>query len=343
MAQKRPSVSVITPTFQRRESLRRALLSLTVQTVGHDEYEVVVSIDRSTDGTREMIDALNPPYALRVAESTSVGRAAACNAGVELARGEVLILLDDDMEPAPQFIERHRSHHAPQSRLCVMGAVPVRTGARSSLAARYVAAKFAAHSGRIAEPDHDFVPRDFYSGNASLRAEVLQEVGCFDESFGMYGNEDVDLGIRLRAAGVQLRYDASAMAEQNYDKDVRGLARDTRAKGTTTVLLARGHPEVFGALRLADPRDASQAWLVARAALLEVTRNWPRTPDVVFAAAVMLERLGLWRQPLFYRALLDYAFWVGVDGALRRSRNDGALALLASELDRGPLDFLLHG
>jgi GT2 family glycosyltransferase len=342
MAQKPPSVSVITPTFQRRESLRRALRSLTRQTVAHHEYEVIVSIDRSTDGTREMIEALNPPYAIHVAKSAGAGRAAACNAGIELARGEVLILLDDDMEPAPQFIERHRSHHGPASRVCVMGAVPVRTDGGSPMASRYVAAKFAAHSERIAQADHVFVPRDFYSGNASLRAEVLREVGGFNESFGMYGNEDVDLGIRLRAAGAQFRYDGSALAHQNYEKDVRGLARDTRAKGTTTVLLARGHPDVFHALRLADPYDASRPWITARAALLALTRTWRRTSDVVFAAAVVTERLGLWRQPLFYRALLDYAFWVGVDEELQRVPPDGPLVLLATELDRGPLDLLLH-
>jgi hypothetical protein len=120
------------------------------------------------------------------------------------------------------------------------------------------------------------------------------------------------------------------------------LANDTRAKGTTTVLLARGHPQLFQALRLADPYDASRPWIAARAILLALGRRWGWTSDLVFSVAVILERLGLWRQPLFYRALLDYAFWVGVDQTLRGSTDAGPLAHLATELARGPIDLLLH-
>jgi hypothetical protein len=52
--------------------------------------------------------------------------------------------------------------------------------------------------------------------------------------------------------------------------------------------------------------------------------------------------LGLWRSPLFYRAVLDYAFWAGVDRELRESTCEGDLERLARELRRGPIDLLLH-
>jgi hypothetical protein len=60
------------------------------------------------------------------------------------------------------------------------------------------------------------------------------------------------------------------------------------------------------------------------------------------AAAVFLERAGLWRSPLFYRAVLDYTFWAGVDAELRESTPEGDLERLARELRRGPIDLLLH-
>lgn len=301
-----------------------------------------MSVDGASDGTLEMLAGFSAPYALAVVEGPQRGRATACNAALELVGGDVVIVLDDDMEVVPEFVECHRSHHAPGSRVCVMGAVPVQVDKHSPLAARYIAAKFQAHLATIARPDHVFVPRDFYSGNASLRSEVWREVGGFDDSFGAYGNEDVELSVRLRAAGVTLRYDPAALARQEYDKDLGGLARDTLAKGGTTVLLARVHPGVFDALRLSQPRDASRLWLVVRTILLALTRRWRCTSDAVFAVASVLERLGLWRQPLFYRALLDYAFWAGVDAVLRPSADQGQLARLASELHRGPIDLLLH-
>jgi glycosyltransferase involved in cell wall biosynthesis len=340
----RPMVSVIVPTHQRREAVRRALASLDRQTVPPETFEAVVSIDGSEDGTREMLAAFEAAFAVRVADGPKRSRAAARNAALDLVQGDVVIVLDDDMEVVPEFVQRHARHHPPGSRVCVLGAVPVRLHGGSPRAARYVAEKFDAHLATMARPGHSFVPRDFYSGNVSLRTEVLAEVGGFDTSFSVYGNEDVELSLRLTEAGVELRYDPEALAHQEYGKDFGGLARDTFEKGATTVQLARAHPDAFGALRLAAPGDASRPWLAMRAGLLAATRRRPGVLARAIAAGIRLERLGLWRQPLFYRALLDYFFWAGADGELRRSRKeDGELARLAVELRRGPIDLLLHG
>lgn len=337
--------SIVIPTHQRREALRRALLALAEQTAPAASYEVIVSLDNSTDGTREMVGEMEAemPYALRTVEGSARGRAAARNAALAVARGALTILIDDDMEPAPQFVERHLDGHPAGSRVCVLGAVPVGLDESSPRAARYVQAKFAAHLDALARPGHRFVPRDFYSGNASLSTEVLRGVGAFDESFAPYGNEDVELSLRLSKAGVTFRYDADALARQEYDKGLAGLARDTLEKGRTTVLLAQRHPDAFVALRLAMPWDGSRPWLATRALLLRLTRRWPSLARRVFVFAALLERLGLWRQPLFYRAALDYAFWAGVEVELGESPDDGALSTLAAELNRGPIDLLLHG
>jgi GT2 family glycosyltransferase len=338
-----PAVSVVIPTHDRREALRRALESLAAQTAPAESYEVVVSLDACADGTLEMLDGFEAPYELRRVEPPTRGRAAACNAAAAAARGEVLIVLDDDMAVSEGFVERHRAHHPEGSRLCVLGAVPVELREDSPRAARYVKEKFDLHLARLGDRRHLELPRSFYTGNASLRAEVMREAGGFDESFGVYGNEDVELALRLRAAGVRLEYDPEALARQEYGKDLVGLQRDTEEKGRTTVLLARAHPEVFGDLRLAEPDESSRPWLAARALLLWATRRVPATVGAVFAFAALLERLGLWRQPLFYRATLDYAFWAGVDASLTETEEEGELASLAVQLRRGPIDLLLHG
>jgi GT2 family glycosyltransferase len=337
-----PLVSVVIPTHQRREALRAVLESLSRQSVPPDSYEVVVAVDASTDGTPEMLDGFAAPFELRRVSPPGRGRAGACNAAVAAARGEVTIVLDDDMRVVPEFVERHRSHHPAGSRRCVLGAVPVELDERSPHAARYVKEKFDLHLSRLSDPEHLALPRSFFTGNASLRTEVMREVGGFDDSFAVYGNEDVELALRLRKAGVELGYDPEALAHQTYDKDLGGLQRDTLAKGHTTVQLARSHPQVFGSLRLADPEDSSRPWLAARSLLLWATRRVPATSTVVFALVSLLERLGAWRLPLFYRPVLDYAFWAGVDAELRESDDEGDLSNLAQELQRGPISLLLH-
>lgn len=335
--------SVIIPTHERRASLERALRALGRQTAPAGSFEVVVALDGSTDGTAEMVEGLDANFPLRAVSPARRGRAAARNAALDVAAGRIVILIDDDMEPAPEFVEHHLRHHRGANRKCVLGAVPVRLDASNPRAARYVRDKFAAHLDELAKPGHVFGPRDFYSGNASLSASLLREVGAFDESFTPYGNEDVELSVRLRKAGVTLLYDPAALAWQEYDKDLRGLAGDTLEKGRTTVQLARRHPDAFPALRLAAPRHNSRPWLAARSLLLRLTRLRPGASAGILSIASALERLGCWRSLLFYRAVLDYAFWAGVGAELSESDDDGDLAELAADLKRGPIDLLLHG
>jgi len=337
-----PAVSVLIPTHQRREPLRRALLSLADQSANPASYEAIVSINGSIDGSEEMVAGLEVPYELRWRSGPVSGRAAACNAALELARGEILIVLDDDMQVSAELVARHRAHHAPGSRLCVVGAAPIKLDGSSPRAARYARDKFNAHLQALAQPGHEFSARDFYSGNTSLRAETMRAIGGFSESFTVYGNEDIDLSLRLRESGVELRYDPDALAVQEYGKDLGELAADTTQKGQTTVILARAHPDAFGELRLANPWDGSRPWLATRAVLLALTRRLPGLRRGIVALAAGLERLGLWRQPLFYRAFLDYAFWAGVGAELLESTPEGELERLAWELRRGPIDLLLH-
>ena len=60
-----PATSVVIPTYQRRESVQRAIEALVGQTLAPDTYEVVVSIDGSDDGTREMVETLRVGFPLR--------------------------------------------------------------------------------------------------------------------------------------------------------------------------------------------------------------------------------------------------------------------------------------
>src|SRR6476646_1057313 len=92
-------VSVVIPTYKRRESVLRALRALAGQDLPAASFEVLVSIDGSDDGTREAIDALSTPYRLRRVDGPKRGRAAALNDAIRLAEGEIVVFLDDDMEP----------------------------------------------------------------------------------------------------------------------------------------------------------------------------------------------------------------------------------------------------
>jgi len=326
-----PYVSVIIPTYNRCDSVERALRALVHQTLAPETYEVIVSIDGSQDDTREMVAAFAAPYRLSSVWQPNQGRAAACNAGIRIAQGEVLVILDDDMEPVPDCLERHWHAQPIGSRCGIMGAVPMYCEETDPPVAAYVAAKFNRHLDNLARSDHQLTLRDFYSGHFSIRREVLMEVGLFDESFRIYGNEDLELSLRLMKAGVTLQYSAEALARQHYSKDFAGLARDTIAKGRTAVLLASKHPEALPDLQLSAYEQGSWRWRLARAGLLTLSRWWPSTPHTVIALIQRLEQRQVKHLHLYYRFVLDYLYWLGAQTALRENRRAGqGLTVLVS-------------
>jgi glycosyltransferase involved in cell wall biosynthesis len=123
-----PLASVVIPTHQRKESLLRALASLETQTIPREQYEVVVVVDGSDDGSRESAESLASGYPLRVLWQPNRGRAAACNAGIAASRGTVVVLLDDDMTATPELLAAHLRAHERDALVAVIGAAPVRIG-----------------------------------------------------------------------------------------------------------------------------------------------------------------------------------------------------------------------
>jgi hypothetical protein len=87
-----PAVSVIVPTFQRRELVKRAVASVLAQT--YRDLELIVVDDGSTDGTREALGGIDDRVRYRWQPNRGV--AAARNAGLRLARGELVAFLDSD-------------------------------------------------------------------------------------------------------------------------------------------------------------------------------------------------------------------------------------------------------
>ncbi len=310
-----PLISVIVPSYQRCASVERLLLALSHQTMPVEKYEVIVVIDGSLDGTREMVEQYQSPFKLRGIWQPNQGRAAACNRGISEAVGTLVVILDDDMEPSAQLLESHWNAHQADLRLGVLGAVPIRLEPSSPPVMQYIGAKFNQHLEKLAHPGYTLNLRDFYSGNFSIRRRFLTEVGLFDDQFKVYGNEDLELSWKLRRAGIQLVYCAEASAFQHYEKDYASLARDNIAKGKTSILLAKLHPEVIPEIKLSTYSQESKNWRFLRACLLSLSQVWKSLPNVIISSMSWIEKRRPTHLPLYYRLSLDYFYWLGVRNA----------------------------
>ena len=95
-----PTVSVVIPTYNRKDMLREALNSLAQQTYPTDRFEIIVVDDGSTDGT-DQIAAVAFPFTLRYFWQTNQGDATARNLGARQSQADILVFLDDDILVEP--------------------------------------------------------------------------------------------------------------------------------------------------------------------------------------------------------------------------------------------------
>src|SRR5262245_39167298 len=107
-------VSVIIPTYNRLDRLKRVLLHLEQQYYPLNDFEVVVVSDGSNDGTDAYLRTVSTPLRLIAVSQANQGVAAARNHGIQRATGELALFLDDDVVPTPQLIAEHVRVHAEQ-------------------------------------------------------------------------------------------------------------------------------------------------------------------------------------------------------------------------------------
>src|SRR5690242_8788112 len=103
-------VSVVIPTRDRAETLERTLDVLAAQKAPPGGFELVVVDNGSTDATADVLRRAQErlPVPLAALHEPRPGPAAARNAGVRRAAGNVILFLGDDMAPAgADLVARH--------------------------------------------------------------------------------------------------------------------------------------------------------------------------------------------------------------------------------------------
>jgi GT2 family glycosyltransferase len=234
------SLTIAIATYQRRDHLLRLLGEIDEQ-IGDQigGIQIVVVVDGSTDGTAEAALALPQRAQLDVHWQQNRGLAAARNAGLVRAEGEIVWFLDDDLVPSAGLLERHRREHETTEPHLLLG--PCRPSP-SLVVGRDWLAWWDAHyaeperTGRVERFDR------FTVANLSGPAELFREAGGFDESFTGYGFEDLELGVRMLAAGVSVRFDAEATAWHDHAAGAAADITRKRSEGRNAVRLARLHP-----------------------------------------------------------------------------------------------------
>lgn len=214
-----PPVSIVVPTLDGRALLERLLPELGA-TTDYDEFDVLVVDNGSADGTVDWLQTAALPFPLRVvAMERNLSFSEACNVGAAATDGELLLFLNNDIEPIePGWLKRlvtslEGSGAAVAGAVLLDPALESDGGRQGAVHHRDLYFRPSPHLQGVLEPR----PRGFGADLATalgpdrpvaavtaacalVRRSAFDSVQGFSEAF-FYGKEDVDLCLKLGATG----------------------------------------------------------------------------------------------------------------------------------------------
>lgn len=302
-----PALSVIIPSFNTRDLTLRCVESVLSHTrqIG---LRVLVIDNASRDGSADAISERFPEVVVH-RNATNVGFARAINQGLQVSGGDFALLLNSDAYVTDNALERMAGYMREHPRIGALGCRVVnRDGSHQPTAGRVptlrleISDQFLAPltflSPRLRRNcvlSQDFrrpVEVDWVAGSCLLlRREALETVGPLDEQF-VLGEEDIDLGIRLRKAGWHVVYYPGADVVH-----IGGQSRPFNAESATHFFMGRYRlfHKHFGAHRARGYRWIMLAsmglrWLASRLGET-LRRDGPRRAD---AYAQVWSRIRRW-------------------------------------------------
>ena len=270
--------SVIVPAFNAATTVGSAIASVLSQT--RTDFEVIVVDDGSTDATRETVERISDPR-VNLASQPNRGPSAARNAGIKLARGELISFLDSDDLWLPSYLGR--AAHALE--------------ATANVGFAYTDAyAFDSHSGKVRRrtamgrmrppipPPEDrdaflleLLERNFIYNSTTVPKSVLEAVGGYDEA--KTTAEDYDLWLRIITHGYRAAWipGEHALYRLHAAQESRNLAK-----------MGRGLFGVYQDLSKEEMPSTAHRELLARR-LRETEQNMRISSRI--AAAIIPQRL----------------------------------------------------
>jgi glycosyltransferase involved in cell wall biosynthesis len=263
------SVSIIIPTYNRSEVLRKTLDAYAAQTGDHRILELLVVDDGSRDDTRSVVEqcTLAASFPIRYIYQENRGLAAARNHGIREASGELLLFGDDDIIPTPGMVAKHTAWHQeyPDANLGLLGYVIWAPDVRPTPFMMWSGLYGPQFQFGTFKPGMELKYWHAYFCNTSVKAGFLAQNQMFNEIFQQYGWEDVEMSYRLYEEGFRMFYEPAALGHHyKYETFADTLRRVRKANQSMAVFATTDAGrcyirQVHSTPRVAASRSAKEA------------------------------------------------------------------------------------
>ncbi|HWZ04336.1 MAG TPA: glycosyltransferase family 2 protein [Mucilaginibacter sp.] len=230
----RKSVSIVIPNYNGRQLLQEYLpYTIGVADAAGMLYEIIIVDDCSKDDSVEFIRAAYPQVNL-VVNPENKGFSYACNRGIEVARYELILLLNSDVKLTPGYFDQQWKYFLRWDTFGVMGRIIDMDGDHIQDAAR--APKF---KGFKVKTDYFYYTNDendrlytFYlsGANALISAEKLKQIGGFYELFSPFYCEDMELSVRAWRLNWKCYYEHSSICRHKVSASTKNYQTEKWVK-----------------------------------------------------------------------------------------------------------------
>jgi biofilm PGA synthesis N-glycosyltransferase PgaC len=287
-----PFVSVLVAAYCEQAVIERTLRALLV--LDYPAYEIVVVDDGSTDRTAEILRPYAADGRIRLLEKRrNEGKAMALNDAIPITRGEIVTIVDADIQPQPDTL-RHLVTHFRHGRVAAVAGNPQVTNT-SSLLAKIQATEFASIVSVLRRAQRVWGRILTVSGAVcAFRKSAIVDVGLFDPEMA---TEDIALTWKLQRRFYDVRYEPRAVVAMQVPETVRGLYQQRKRWATGLAQVLRRNAPM-----LRDWRSR-RLWPVFAEALLSVAWAYTAVAMTCFwiaSYAVGLHPLGANPVPNFW-------------------------------------------
>lgn len=314
-----PVISIIIPTHNRIKSLERLFYALEHQTMPLHLMEVIVVADGCTDNTVHLLRSYKK-LQLKYIELPGEGAAIARNRGAALANSNLLLFLDDDINPSIKLVEAHIKAHKEDEQV-VIGYLPFIGKHSGDYLQLNLRSWWEEKFYKMSQPFYRFGFEDLLSGNFSVSKKLFKRVDGFNSHLKC--REDYELGLRLINAGANFSF--CPLAWGYHCDEVSNLFRSLdrkRLEGRADVMIRKLYPELpyfYSKINFSDISISKKSGLLLVATLPWLTGFAAKICSLIMPIFEMLHMRKKW-QMLNYKLHL-YWYIRGLLDELRTKRN----------------------
>jgi glycosyltransferase involved in cell wall biosynthesis len=238
-------LSVVIPTFNRLPILRETVRRIVRHTFPREKLELIIIDDCSSDGTAEFLAGLTLPISFRYSvNKENLGRATSRNFGIKQARGEYVLMIDDDIWASPSLMEEHlKQHRRNNEAVAVVGAIVVAAGIPNTAVNERLSAHHLWCYEEMIKHTQNLPYHFCKTANLSISKALAEKVGLFNELFSSYGGEDTEFGYRLFTKNINLIFAREAVGYHYHNETVESLIIKEMERGKTYFTYQQLHPE----------------------------------------------------------------------------------------------------